>query len=625
MSRRESNSSTAEKVARVRSRYQTKIDLSNMTVIPATKRSPDYFDTETSKRVAVYVRVSTASEKQTSSFELQKKYYEEFVQKHSNWQMVQIYADEGISGTSLKKRDAFLKMIEDCKDGKIDLVIVKCISRFARNVADFTSSLRMLANLRPSVGVFFEMESLYSLNDENELSLTLQASMAQEESHVKSRSQIKSYDIRFGNGIFIPPVLLGYDLDEKGSLILKEDEVPTVKLIFSMFLCGYTIPRIADTLMALGKTTMPGNTKWTHASIVGILRNERYIGDIKTRKTYVSNYVEHTVMKNNGERVSNYYANDHDPIIARDDYIAVQHKLDYNKYGNTPFLPELKVISEGILKGYATVNPRWAGFKECDYYDACKSVYYEEELQETETVAIQPEAGDFDLRGFEIARSEFFDTARRPFVSFSDNKIKFSVECLKKFGNETLIEVLVHPLHKKLAIRPTKKDNRNAMTWAKSENGVLVPREIPGAAFYSTLCALFNWNNTIRYRVSGQFIQNDDDLLFIFDMKEPETFLKSFMVSGDEDKSVKPLAVLGKHIKAVPEKWADSFGKDYYLHEQSEVRAVPDKEEWDIQNEGTVYETRDPLNLTSQSTLKSFIKQEIQQSTDKQGGFEHHE
>ena len=145
--------------AKTRRRMNAQVDLENYEYIPAEKET-DYYDTDTHQRVGIYVRVSTDDVRQTTSFELQKKYYEDFVSKHDNWELVNIYADEGISGTSLAHRDAFNQMINDCKDGKLDLIITKSVSRFARNVVDFIGMVRKLAHLKPPVGVFFESECI---------------------------------------------------------------------------------------------------------------------------------------------------------------------------------------------------------------------------------------------------------------------------------------------------------------------------------------------------------------------------------------------------------------------------------------------------------------------------------
>ena len=191
------------------SRYREVRDLTKLRVIPAKEKEPDFYDDEVHKRIAVYVRVSTDSEQQTSSYELQKKYYEGYVREHDNWTLVKIYADKGISGTSLEHRVEFNKMIADCKAGKIDIILTKSVSRFARNIVDCIGIARELALLSPAVGIFFEMEHIFSLNEDSQMALSFQATIAQEESHIKSRSMNKSYFMRFSNAIFLTPKLLG--------------------------------------------------------------------------------------------------------------------------------------------------------------------------------------------------------------------------------------------------------------------------------------------------------------------------------------------------------------------------------------------------------------------------------
>ena len=144
--------------------------------------------------------------------------------RHSNWTLVKIYADEGISGTSMSHRDQFNRMIADCKAGKIDLIITKSVSRFARNVRDFIGVVRDLADLEPKVGVFFESECIFSLNDYSQMALTFQATMAEEESHTRSRSMEASLRMRLDNGLPLTPKLYGYTHDMEGNLILNEEE-----------------------------------------------------------------------------------------------------------------------------------------------------------------------------------------------------------------------------------------------------------------------------------------------------------------------------------------------------------------------------------------------------------------
>ena len=230
MNQNEAKLSKEEQKAKIRERYRGHVS-SDTVVIPGKPQADLYDDTET-KRVAVYARVSTDNVQQTSSYELQKNYYEDQVKRHPNWTLVGIYPDEGISGTSLQHRAKFNQMIADCRAGKIDLIITKSVSRFARNIVDCISLVRELASLNPPVGVFFESENIFTLKDNTEMSLSFVATMAQEESHIKSTIMNASIEMRFGREIYLTPVLLGYDHDEDGNLVINEEEANTVRLIF---------------------------------------------------------------------------------------------------------------------------------------------------------------------------------------------------------------------------------------------------------------------------------------------------------------------------------------------------------------------------------------------------------
>ena len=219
---------------KIRNRYKG-VSPDLLEVIPAEERV-DILQDDREKRVGVYVRVSTDDPRQTSSFELQRNHYTDLIDRYPNWHLYRIYADEGISGTSLKHRKSFIKMIEDCKQHKLDLIVTKSVSRFARNIYDCIGYIRMLAALKPPVGVLFETEGLYTLRDDSEMALTFTASFAQEESRTRSSAMNLSYEMRFRRGIFMLPKLLGYDKDEEGNLVVNENEAQTVRLIFFMFL-----------------------------------------------------------------------------------------------------------------------------------------------------------------------------------------------------------------------------------------------------------------------------------------------------------------------------------------------------------------------------------------------------
>ena len=218
---------------RIRDRYKG-VDEDALDVIPAAPQE-DFYSETTTKRVAVYARVSTDDPRQTSSYELQKNHYTDMVSRRPDWDLVEIYADEGISGTSLQHRDAFVKMIEDCKAGKIDLIVTKSVSRFARNIIDCIGYVRELKAMNPPIGVFFETENIFTLNANSEMSLSFIATLAQEESHSKSEIMNASIEMRFKRGIFLTPALLGYDQDDDGNLVINDQEAEIVRLIFFMY------------------------------------------------------------------------------------------------------------------------------------------------------------------------------------------------------------------------------------------------------------------------------------------------------------------------------------------------------------------------------------------------------
>ena len=610
----------AERKERVRRRMNTKVDPENYEFIPA-KKPIDYYDNDIRQRVAVYARVSTDNVQQTSSYELQKKYYEDFVVHHPNWTLVKIYADEGISGTSLAHRDEFNSMIADCRSGKIDMIITKSVSRFARNVVDCISMVRMLAELPSPVGVFFESECIFSLKDDSQMALSFQATMAQEESHIRSRSMETSLRMRLDGGLPLTPKLLGYSHDADGNLVVNPDEAPTVKLIFYMYLYGYSTSDIAAALTELGRKTYLGNVKWTSNSIVQVLRNERHCGDVLTRKTFTPNYLNHKARKNRGDRPQSLYRNHHEGIVSRDDFIAVQHLLNNSKYGNRSILPELRVIDSGLLRGFVTINPRWAGFKPADYYQASASIHPPDEQQTDASLPsrITLVPGDFDMRGFEIARSEFFDNYHRPYVLFQDKRIKFSTTCVRSFGKDNHVELLVNPVEMKFAVRTVAKSSRNAVVFSKLSDGKYQPRDIAGAAYVETLFQLFGWSPDLKYRIAGALFQTETESAYIFDVNDAEAFIKSYLLSGSKSteqakEPVQPLSVSGKRVRAVPEEWIGSFGKQYYLHQQSFPPVCDQSEEdWKIRMEGQLYETGQKLRVTGFDVLRDYICQELGQ------------
>ena len=611
--------SVADQKNKIRERYKG-VSLDELDVIPALPQE-DIFAVENEQRVAVYARVSTDDPRQTSSYELQKNHYHDVISKSPNWKLVQIYADEGISGTSLQHRDQFKLMIEDCKQGKIDLIVTKSVSRFARNVVDCIGYVRELLALPHPVGVFFETERLNTFDPKSEMVLSFMATLAQEESHTKSEIMNASIEMRFRRGIFLTPILLGYDHDEDGNLVINEEEAKIVKLIFMMYLNGCTCQEIADTLTELGCMTKKGNTVWSPGSILQILQNERHCGDVLAHKTYTPNYLNHKSKKNMQNRPQYRKRNHHDAIISRDDFIAVQRLIRNAKYGNKGLLPELKVIPDGVLKGFVSINPRWAGFKEDDYINASASVYNGTEQTSTSSAPVEVQSGDFDLRGYEIARSQFFDSTDRITVTFSQGDIRFSCPAVRKLES-TLVELLMHPQKQILAVRTAGKECRNAMQWSKKKSGISFPRGISGTAFLSTLYSLLGWKDDCRYRITGIKRGKGNDAILLFNLTEPEIFIPNDTVSSlpESDTSVKPFTDSNRrNVRAYPPDWADTFGSNYYSHAQAQELAGFGKGmEPDISHASVIYKDSD-IQVTSKDDIERNIEQimsDMKENTD---------
>ena len=278
-------------------------------------------------RVAAYCRVSTEQEEQQNSYQVQIAYYTDLINRKKEWTLAGIFADEGISGTQTKKRTEFNRMIRMCKNKKIDLVITKSISRFARNTVDCLEHVRQLKDL--GIGVIFEKESINTLTMTSEFMIALYGSFAQAESESISKnvSWGKEKAYREGRVTFQYKHLLGYKKGADGKPEIVPDEAETVKLIFKMYLDGYTLLNIAQTLTEQNRLTATGKKIWSKGEVQRILKNEKYVGDALLQKTFTVDCITHKVVKNNGERPMYLVTDHHAPIVDRDTFNRVQQEL----------------------------------------------------------------------------------------------------------------------------------------------------------------------------------------------------------------------------------------------------------------------------------------------------------
>lgn len=277
--------------------------------------------------VAAYCRVSTDSEEQLNSYEAQKTYYTQKIQDSPDWEMAGIYADEGISGTSLKKRTQFNKMITACKRGHIDLIITKSLSRFARNTVDCLDTVRLLkAN---GIGVYFEKENINTLTESSEFLITLFSGFAQAESESLSKNVAwgKQKSAEAGKVTFQYKKMLGYRKGADGQPEIVPEEAEIIRRIYHRYLDGCTLGQIKRELDEDGVPTAQGVERWSPSIIHNILTNEKYIGDALLQKTYVTDCINKKVKKNRGERTMYYVENSHPAIVSRDLFNQVQQEM----------------------------------------------------------------------------------------------------------------------------------------------------------------------------------------------------------------------------------------------------------------------------------------------------------
>ena len=305
----------------------------NITVIPATRNQHTGIPTGKAyrRRVAGYARVSTDSEEQLTSYEAQVDYYTKYIQANPDWMFVDVYTDEGISATNTKRRDGFNRMIQDALDGRIDLIVTKSVSRFARNTVDSLTTVRKLKE--KGVEVYFQKENIYTLDSKGELLITIMSSLAQEESRSISENVTWGRRKQFADGKVSLPyrAFLGYRKGADGLPEIVPEEAEIIKRIYSMFMQGKTSCAIAKVLTADGIPTPSGKQKWSVTTVDSILRNEKYRGDARLQKTFTVDFLQKKMKPNEGEVPQYYVQNSHPAIIDPYEWDLVQAEIARRK------------------------------------------------------------------------------------------------------------------------------------------------------------------------------------------------------------------------------------------------------------------------------------------------------
>lgn len=279
------------------------------------------------RRVAGYARVSTDNPEQLTSYESQVKYYTNYIESRSDWEFAGMYTDEGISATNTKHRSGFKKMVSDALAGKIDLIVTKSVSRFARNTVDSLTTVRKLKE--KGIEIYFEKENIWTLDSKGELLITIMSSLAQEESRSISENVKWGKRKRFaeGKGSLAYSHFLGYKRGPNGAMVINRKEAEVVKMIYRLYLTGRSFCAIADELMKREIPAPAGGAKWHPSTIQSILKNEKYKGDSLLQKKFVVDFLSKRMKKNEGEIPQYYVENDHEAIISPEVFDLVQAEM----------------------------------------------------------------------------------------------------------------------------------------------------------------------------------------------------------------------------------------------------------------------------------------------------------
>lgn len=510
-------------------------------------------------RVAAYCRVSTDDIDQKLSIHLQIQQYMKRIKDNPNWKYAGCYVDDGFSGTNTAHRQGFQKLMKDAMDGKIDMIITKAVSRFARNLMDCIGWVEALQNHDPPVRVFFEQENLDTMSQTSGIILFVLAMVAQEESHMKSEAILLSLEWRFSRGRFLTPRLFGYDKVEvpdgfggkKKILSVNESEARVVRWMYSTLVNGGSPEAIAEVLteMAIptGGRRRDGtlNTHWTAGSVVSIMRNEKHCGDVLARKTYTPNYKDHKSKKNNGKKNKYFQPDHHEAIVSRAMWNAAQRILNSRKYRHEGTYLPMRIIDHGALTGYISMNRCWAGFDFEDYYRAGQIAMglLDEDLEVDLETEYLPEAGrkigglvddhgiaqiardltaaeqeikdelegkaeeeteaidkENAVKSFQVVSGDMFSRAGEAVIRITTKGFSFSKTCTYKFHKVTHVELLFNPVERMLIVRPCKPEHPNAIVWdSKYKSGAPLSR------------VLFNsmgWDTDYSFSVPCQVIRN---------------------------------------------------------------------------------------------------------------------
>ena len=625
----------------------------NIHKIAATASAPEG-DESKPLRVAAYCRVSTDDLDQAVSIALQIAEYKKKIKANENWIYVGTYVDDGFSGTNTDHRQGFQKLMQDAMDGKIDLIITKAVSRFARNLLDCIKWVEALQNHDPPIRVFFEQENLDTMSQTSGIILFVLAMVAEEESHMKSEAILLSLEWRFSRGRFLTPRLFGFDKVEvpdgygghKKVLQINESEANVVRWMYSALLSGMTPEEIAGMLTDLAiptggrKKDGSYNTHWTKSTVVSIMRNEKHCGDVLARKTYTKSFKDHKARKNTGQKNKYYQANHHDAIVSRTVWNAAQRILNSRRYGHEGMYLPMRIIDNGSLTGFISMNRSWAGFDAEDYYRASQIAMglLDGELEANLEQEFLPESGHRmgglmddhgiaqiardltaaeqemknELEGkkkdaegesdreeivktFQVVSGDMFSRIHEPVVRITTSAIAFNKSCVDKMTCQ-YAELLFNPVERMLVLRPCAVDHPNAIPWNAKGCGA--------SSLCKVLFATMGWEDDYSYRVPCQPLEGpNEEIVLVFDLdnyvghainKTEEVIVarkqmememdnsgKSYFYPPEDDDEPQEIKDMEEKFQKAVEVNKKIFGVPAFEH-ASNVRAFSQGETWDM-------------------------------------------
>ncbi len=539
---------------------------------------------ESHKKVAAYARVSTKSTEQTLSIENQTKYYTKKIEDNPNWEMEDIYADEGKSGTSLRHRDEFNRMMESAQKKKMDLILCASVSRFARNISDCLEQVALLKTMNPShpIGVYFETENIYTLDPASDQNLHIHALLADWESGNKSRRMILSYDQRILTGQYPVADLLGFRHTKDGDLIIQPEEAKTVRFMFIARIIGYGFDEIAEILTDKQRPTLKGRTEWNPNMIRNIMSNERTWGDLEARKSIVIDYKKGIVVKNNGQRDSAYVPGHHEGIVTPAFAQAVK-LISASSRAVKGGIPVIQVITQGALKGYISIVPGWGGYSAEKLTEACLSVYASDERDQLRAdanlIAGQSHSKvlSMELTGYEVPPGVYFLHRNMPSVTISGRGLKFNKACHDRLDTCKDIEILYHPLLQSIIITEGQTQSSSSTRWV-DDSGICLPL-VSGRVFSEAIYKQFGWFEQYQFRFRGVYKEREGTKFIVFSLDEPQILVGRSKPAVSEEnvrgnirfipyKKSGDVAAFSDDGTAYPVEWEGKYGVSYKLRKR---------------------------------------------------------